>query len=173
MATDMSQLQSQYQAFSSPHSQALDVWCADTLPAMADCHARAISQWLTTARLVIELELPWPSKDLSPNARLHWAKKAKAVKAARAEAYLIAIHHKRPLEGRILFVLEFFPPDRRHYDDDGLLARMKSARDGIADALGVDDRRFVTQFSVSEEVVRGGLVKVTISEAKKSPHCEG
>jgi Holliday junction resolvase RusA-like endonuclease len=116
---------------------------------------------------MIKFDLPWPSKDLSPNARLHWAKKAKAVRQARSEAEIIAKGHCKPLEGRILFVLEFFPPDRRRYDDDGLLARMKSARDGIADALGVDDRRFVTQFSVSDTVVKGGKVSVTISEAGK------
>lgn len=113
---------------------------------------------------MIKFDLPWPSNQLSPNARLHWAKRAKAVKAARAEAEIIAKGHCRPLQGRILFVLEFFPPDLRRYDDDGLLARMKSARDGIADALGVDDRRFVTQFSVSDTVVKGGKVSVTISE---------
>ena len=115
---------------------------------------------------MIEFELPWPSKDLSPNTRLHWAKKAKAVRMARSEAENIAKGHCRPLEGRILFELEFFPPDRRRYDDDGLLARMKSARDGIADALGVDDRRFVTQFSVSENVVKGGKVSIRMSEIK-------
>lgn len=112
----------------------------------------------------IKFDLPWPSKDLSPNARLHWAQKAKAVRQARSDAYLVSKGHCRPLAGRILFVLEFFPPDRRRYDDDGLLARMKSARDGIADALGVDDRRFVTQFSVSDTVVKGGKVSVTIQE---------
>jgi crossover junction endodeoxyribonuclease RusA len=116
---------------------------------------------------MIQFDLPWPSKDLSPNARLHWAKRAKAVRQARSEAEIIAKGHCKPLEGRILFVLEFFPPDRRRYDDDGLLARMKSARDGIADALGVDDRRFVTKFSVSDTVVKGGRVSVTISEAGK------
>ncbi|ALR06638.2 hypothetical protein XFHB_07055 [Xylella fastidiosa] len=26
------------------------------------------------------LTLPWPSKDLSPNARVHWTRRSKAVK---------------------------------------------------------------------------------------------
>jgi len=116
---------------------------------------------------MIKFDLPWPSKDLSPNARLHWAKRAKAVRQARSEAEIIAKGHCKPLEGRILFVLEFYPPDRRRYDDDGLLARMKAARDGIADALGVDDRRFVTQFSVSETVVKGGKVTIRMSEVNR------
>ena len=109
------------------------------------------------------IELSWPPKELSPNARVHWAKKAKAAKAYRLECFLIAkaAGIKAP-EGKILWTVEFFPPSRRAYDDDNLLARMKSARDGIADALGVDDRRFVTQLSVSDKVIKGGLVRVTI-----------
>ena len=109
------------------------------------------------------IELPWPSPALSPNARGHWSKRAKAAKAYRLECFLIAkaAGIKAP-ESKILWTVEFFPPSRRAYDDDNLLARMKSARDGIADALGVDDRRFVTQFSVSETVIKGGLVRVTI-----------
>lgn len=109
------------------------------------------------------IDLPWPPKELSPNARVHWTKKAKAAKAYRLECFILAkAAGITAPEGKILLTVEFFPPSRRAYDDDNLLARMKSARDGIADALGVDDRRFVTQFSVSETVVKGGLVKVTI-----------
>ena len=110
------------------------------------------------------IDLPWPSPALSPNARGHWSKRAKAAKAYRLECFLIAkaAGIKAP-EGKILWTVEFFPPSRRAYDDDNLLARMKSARDGIADALGVDDRRFVTQFSISDEVVKGGAVRVSIN----------
>ena len=109
------------------------------------------------------VDLPWPSPALSPNARGHWSKRAKAAKAYRLECYLLAMAAGviAP-EGKIRFVIEFFPPSRRAFDDDNLLARMKSGRDGIADALGVDDRRFVTQFSVSDKVIKGGLVRVTI-----------
>jgi len=109
------------------------------------------------------IDLPWPPKELSPNARVHWTKKAKAAKAYRLECFILAkAAGITAPEGKILWTVEFFPPSRRAYDDDNLLARMKSARDGIADALGVDDRRFVTQFSVSETVIKGGLVRVTI-----------
>ena len=109
------------------------------------------------------IDLPWPPKELSPNARVHWTKKAKAAKAYRLECFILAkAAGITAPEGKILWTVEFFPPSRRAYDDDNLLARMKSARDGIADALGVDDRRFVTQFSVSETVIKGGMVRVTI-----------
>ena len=109
------------------------------------------------------IDLPWPPTALSPNARVHWTKKAKAAKAYRLECFILAkaAGIKAP-EGKILWTVEFFPPSRRAYDDDNLLARVKALRDGVADALGVDDRRFVTQFSVSETVIKGGLVRVTI-----------
>ncbi len=33
----------------------------------------------------------------------------------------------------------------------------------LAEALGIDDKRFKTQASISDEVVKGGEVRVTIS----------
>lgn len=111
--------------------------------------------------------LPWPPKELSPNARIHWAKKAKITKAYRAAAHALTKQAGlvAPDDGRILLVLEFVPPDRRHRDDDGCLASFKAGRDGIADALRIDDKRFVTQFSLSGDVVKGGMVLVRLGEA--------
>ena len=113
------------------------------------------------------LILPWPPKELSPNARIHWAKKAKITKAYRNMARVLTMQAGivAPAEGRILLVLEFVPPNRRHRDDDGCLASFKAGRDGIADALGIDDKRFVTQFSLSADVVKGGCVLVRVGEA--------
>lgn len=42
----------------------------------------------------------------------------------------------------IAVAIRFYPPDRRHRDDDNMIGAFKAARDGIADALGVNDRRF-------------------------------
>lgn len=59
--------------------------------------------------------------------------------------------------------MDFYPPDKRRRDDDGLLSSMKAARDGIADALGIDDHRFVSHPYVKEEVRKGGAVVVRIT----------
>lgn len=64
--------------------------------------------------------------------------------------------------GRLVLSLVFCPPDLRRRDDDNLVAAFKSGRDGIADALGVDDSQFVTQFEIGP-VAAGGSVQVTIS----------
>lgn len=108
--------------------------------------------------------LPWPPSELSPNARCHFRVSAPIRKKYRADCYLLAKASgtKAPTTEKLLWLVEFFPPDRRHYDDDNLLSRIKAARDGVAEALGVNDRRFVTQFSVSDRVIKGGAVHVQI-----------
>ena len=80
--------------------------------------------------------LPWPPKELSPNASIHWAKKAKFKKA-------------------------FYPPDKRHRDADNMVAAIKSGLDGLADALMVNDRLFLPTFIFSDEPK--GYVEVIIN----------
>ena len=114
-----------------------------------------------------DLILPWPPAECSPNARVHWSKKSRAAKAYRSACHLLAKQAgiKAP-EGEALLLLEFVPPDRRRRDDDNLLAMFKAGRDGLADALGIDDNVFATQIRVSKETIKGGAVRVRI-EAQK------
>ncbi|WP_429215150.1 hypothetical protein [Metapseudomonas resinovorans] len=65
--------------------------------------------------------------------------------------------------GRILLSLEFLPPNRQRRDDDNLLAAFKAGRDGLADALRIDDSVFVSQVQLSTEVYPMGAVRVTLS----------
>ncbi len=57
----------------------------------------------------------------------------------------------------------FHPPTRMRPDDDNMLARSKPYRDGIADALGIDDKRFMSHPLVSNEVRKRGQVVVRIT----------
>lgn len=113
-----------------------------------------------------ELTLPWPPKDLSPNARLHWSKKSKAAKAYRHACYMLAIqagaHAGITWDGDIHLWMDFYPPDRRHRDDDNMIAAFKSGRDGLAQALGVDDKRFRIHPYVKDQI--GGMIKVRFTE---------
>jgi crossover junction endodeoxyribonuclease RusA len=114
-------------------------------------------------------DLPFPSPDLSPNARLHWAAKAKAVRIARKQAWALTLAagaKSLPWRG-VHLVMTFCPPDRRHYDRDNLIARMKAAQDGIADAIGIDDARFVASYAIGG-IIKGGCVRVAISEIMNS-----
>lgn len=110
-----------------------------------------------------ELTLPWPPAACSPNARVHWTKKSRAAKAYRTVCRLLAKSADiQAPPGDALLMLEFVPPDRRRRDDDNLLAMFKAGRDGLADALGVDDNVFITQIRVSKETIKGGAVRVRI-----------
>jgi crossover junction endodeoxyribonuclease RusA len=69
-------------------------------------------------------------------------------------------------KGEVVLALEFVPPDKRRRDDDNLIAMFKSGRDGLADALGIDDNIFATQVRVSKETIKGGAVRVRIEAVK-------
>lgn len=110
------------------------------------------------------ITLPWPPRELSPNARGHWATKSRAAKKYRTMCHLMALQSKivAATEGEVLLDLTFCPPDRRRHDDDNCLAAFKAGRDGLADALGIDDNRFVTTFRKGEPVP-GGVVLVRVA----------
>lgn len=118
---------------------------------------------------MISIALPWPDKALSPNARVHWSRKAKAAKQARITAGWSAREAGiRPgdfdIPTRLKVTYVFAPPDRRERDDDNLIASMKAARDGIADALGIDDSKFEIAIR-REQPVKGGAVRIELESA--------
>lgn len=107
--------------------------------------------------------LPWPPRELHPNARPHHMQRAKAAKAYRTAAMWLAKSRElsAPAEGEVMVSVTFNPPDRRRRDLDGMFSASKAAFDGIADALAVDDYRFA--FTIRRaEPVKGGAVLVAI-----------
>lgn len=106
------------------------------------------------------ISLPWPDKRLSPNARSHWSRTSRVKRNARQEAALLAraalgpgvkaIGVELAEGGSIPVKITFYPPDRRFRDDDNMIASFKAARDGIADALGIDDRKFRPHYHFAE-----------------------
>lgn len=84
--------------------------------------------------------LPWPHKDLSPNARVHRMAKAKVAKEYRAACcWLVKAERINDLEAPLHIRITFCPPDRRRRDLDNMLAALKAGLDGVSDAIGVDD----------------------------------
>ena len=123
----------------------------------------------TTRRLVVTVSGPDPA--LSPNARVHWAKLRKVKAAAREEAWGVCIDmlgrdkeeagwwwENAPVGRAVTIKRTFYRPTRRVADIDNLEASTKSMADGIADALGVNDRIFV--WLPSEVVVERGRREV-------------
>ncbi len=120
---------------------------------------------------MIELVLGWPPSQLSPNARLHWGKLARAKKSYRQACHTVAKEQLKKIEAVDLpddMVLEmtFVPPDKRNYDRDNLTARMKAGIDGLADALRIDDKRFTTVIATMDTEMLGGFVRIRILKEK-------
>lgn len=115
-----------------------------------------------------ELVLPWPRRELSPNARVHWTKRADAASDARQTAVVLALEAgwkgMRLPAGRLhLWVTFYQSPGKSLPDDDNMLGRFKAYRDGIAQVLGIDDKRFVSHPFVHTERRKGGQVVVRIT----------
>jgi hypothetical protein len=116
----------------------------------------------------LELVLPWPSKDLSPNARVHYRVKAAATKVARQTAVVLAFEagwrDAWLPEGRLhLWIDCHQAPGKKLPDDDNMVGRCKAYRDGIAQVLGIDDKRFISHPFVSDERRPGGQVVMRIT----------
>lgn len=115
----------------------------------------------TTERVTVEL--PWPPRELHPNARIHWAAKSRITKKARNSAAWLA---KGAGAGnlcveRLNVSILFMAPDKRRRDTDGMISSVKAYLDGIADATGVDDSNFNLTIKRAEPI-KGGLVRVQI-----------
>ena len=85
----------------------------------------------------ISITIPIPPRILSPNARPHWAKKAKATKAFRLRSWAASSAAtkgtpERWLKAKLEVVAYF--PTRRFPDPTNLMASLKAAEDGICDA---------------------------------------
>ena len=87
----------------------------------------------------VSVELPLRLRS-SANLREHWARRAERVAGERAVVrfMLSAQRDWKPDGGPCVVTLTRVAP--RELDDDNLAHAFKAIRDGVADALGVDDR---------------------------------
>lgn len=115
----------------------------------------------------MRVTLSWPDSRLSPNARLHWRNRAKVAKTAKSAAYYLAraAGAEAPASGPIPLLITFYPPDNRARDMDNAIASMKSALDGLAEAMKVNDRRFVLTFAWGA-AAKPGRVEIAIGGGK-------
>jgi crossover junction endodeoxyribonuclease RusA len=115
------------------------------------------------------IRLPWPARPLWQNARPHWASRAQATRKARYWAKLAAMEAgiTTPIpNARLQFA--FHPPLLARPDLANVPAAMKSYIDGIADAMGCDDRGFIPVWPEAfGPRVKLGAVYVTITKDRK------
>lgn len=96
---------------------------------------------------MIEIELPWPPAALSGHNDGGWTHKASIIAKHRKWARTLMLEKREPMgsAGDIPITIEFTPPDNRG-DRVNFPNRMKPYFDGIADALKVNDRRFLPHY---------------------------
>lgn len=95
----------------------------------------------------MQIKLPWLDMSLMPNRKngRHWGGTQAAKVKARDTAYWMTKQALTPgvqLTGPLPLIITYYAPDGRHRDLDNLLAASKSVIDGIAQAIGVDDKHF-------------------------------
>lgn len=95
--------------------------------------------------------LPFPSSELSGHQSGRWRHKARIVATHRSWAFHATREAREsvPAEGDIPIKFKFVPPDRRG-DRTNFPNRLKPYIDGIAEALGINDRRFLPSYEFSE-----------------------
>jgi hypothetical protein len=110
-----------------------------------------------------------PAPGLSPNARGHHMKRHRLVQAARDSAYYETRQAYVEDDGPIpdgplsMHILIAWPSKRRMADDDNAIGSCKAYRDGIADALGVDDRQMhVASITQTVDPEKRGYIKIAL-----------
>ena len=119
---------------------------------------------MTSITIVIDL----PPRMLSPNARCHWAVKAKYVRRYRLHAHaasLVALGEvprprweKAKLNAKAFFKTKAFP------DPSNFMASLKAAEDGIADAgIIINDRALWPERPEFDKDSRYPRIEITIT----------
>ena len=98
----------------------------------------------------LQIRLGWPARALSPNVQCHYLTEHKAKKKAKSDARLRTLAARSAVgargwvegQGKIAVSVVATPPCTRNRDEDNLVASLKAALDGVAEALCVNDSRF-------------------------------
>lgn len=110
---------------------------------------------MDTDRVVVVVIPMVPGVGLSPNARVHWGTHQRQVRELRGEAYM-ATKALTGAEQEWLFFAAgpgmpprlrldcqiSWPKGRKRHDDDNAWAMIKPARDGVAQAVNINDAAF-------------------------------
>ena len=119
--------------------------------------------------MIVEIPMT-PSHALSPNARTHWAPKAKAAAELRDAARAAVLSSTTAAERAFLvagsgigYTVTVHWKRGGSRDEDNVLARCKAAIDGIADGLGIDDKRMHVRGVNSNTSTKRGVTVFTLT----------
>lgn len=116
--------------------------------------------------IVINCELPYPPYELSPNKRLHFAKKAKIAADYRLAVYVYVAKNmiKKGDKSKRYELILNIRPHNKLADDDNIEAAFKAGRDAMCEALGINDRQIKSSKRVMFSHVKGGNLHVILRE---------
>lgn len=118
------------------------------------------SMTATASRTTLRIELPLRLVN-GLNAREHWATRQKRAREQRSLVrYFLARHVAWPLRLPCSVAITRIGPGRM--DGDGLQASAKHVRDGVADALGVDDGGELVTWRYEQEKRGRGVYGVVV-----------
>lgn len=122
------------------HGRRSAACCLGRVSVTAHCfRACSLRSKMSTTRII----LPLPPRDLHPNARVHWAAKARATKQARQTGYVAARVawglSPPPCWPLARVTATFYFKTNRKQDRDNLIAWLKSYIDGLEDFGIIDD----------------------------------
>lgn len=112
----------------------------------------------TAAPGTLRITLPWPPKELSPNARVNWRTRAKKTKKYKADCWVLFLQRHRQIRGRWKFKITFCRPDRRSMDLDNAINSIKALQDALSIETGVNDKHFDCQYAFGEPVKHGAVL---------------
>lgn len=102
----------------------------------------------------MRLVLPYPLPALWPNKRSHWSAKASATRTYRQWAKLAA-NGAKPGPVHLVYCPRPFGPVP---DRDNFIAAFKSGQDGLADAMGINDRDMVVTYELGGRCKDGAVI---------------
>ena len=112
------------------------------------------------------ITLPWPDGRLAGHANGSRWPRIKATKIYRTAAWSLTKEAKVPRAPTAALSVSYHPPTGRGGKPDvqNMPGRCKPLIDGIADAMGCDDRRFRVRYPDHfSEPVKGGAVVIEVT----------
>ena len=104
------------------------------------------------------VKMPWPARELHSNSRAHYMVRHRAFQSAKFAAKMLCREAKVPCWPNAEILIEYYPPSYRG-DIHNVPSALKAYIDGIADALGCDDKSFIVDYPTQwAGKVKGGEV---------------
>lgn len=96
----------------------------------------------------------------------HWGKQANLSKKHRTLAAIATSNQivARNIKGSLKYVVTFTRFGKRKLDDDNLIGGLKHIRDGVSDALGVNDGSDRITFHYKQEIHSENKLTIMIEE---------